>query len=231
MCRITILTGILSLATGSMSATMPLSFLEEVGQHRPGVSHLNAETPGTTQGARETSTTESRRSLYSSGISLGYLFPSDGKFAYVRESGPILMPSQETKAYSRILQIAMLNTWQFDDLLLRTDFSVGILPDRFIFGGEASLNYLFGHAYVSPFLGAGAGIYHGPVDDGEGSDMMRDINPALNLQGGLLFFRGHDVNLLLRGKYLMVLNSDRDDGFVIDVGFTYSLPELPGRGR
>jgi hypothetical protein len=180
---------------------------------------------------KEASATESGRSLYSSGISLGYLFPAGGKFSYTRETGTILMPSQEEKAYSRILQIAMLNTWQFDDLLLRTDLSVGILPDRFIFGGEAGLNYLFGSAAVSPFLGAGAGIYHGPVDDDSRGDMMRNISPALNLQGGLLFFRGYDVNLVLRGKYLTVFNSDGDHGFVVDAGFTYALPTVPGTGR
>jgi hypothetical protein len=212
-------------------AMVPFSSFGEAETSRLAAFGTNMKADGSMQDARRTSTTEPGRSLYSSGISLGYLLPANGKFAYVRETGSILMPSEEEKAYSRILQIAMLNTWQFDDLLLRTDLSVGILPDRFIFGGEASLNYLFGHAKVSPFLGGGAGIYHGPVDDDSQGDMMRNISPAVNFQGGLLFFRGYDVNLVLRGKYLTVFNSDGDHGFVVDVGFTYALPNLPGTER
>jgi hypothetical protein len=123
--------------------------------------------------------------------------------------------------------VGLLNAWQFDDLLLRTDLSLGLLPDRYIVGGEAGLNYLFSRSNFSPFLGGGFGLFYGPVDDASGG--KRNTGPSVNVQGGLLLFRTYDVNFMLRGKYLAIFNSDRDHGIIIDGGVTYAFQTPLGK--
>ena len=162
-----------------------------------------------------------RKSLYTTGIAVGYLVPVSGTYSYARATSGFLNPSYETESPAAILNLSSVNMWRFGHLLLETDGSLGLLEDRFILGADLTLNYVFGDGMVSPFAGGGVGIRHGPVDDGPGDKLS--TGPALHAQSGLLLFGGYDVNVVVRGKYVHGLIGDRDRGFVADAGVVYAF--------
>lgn len=163
---------------------------------------------------------EPRRSFYTTGVAVGYLLPQSGTYSYTRSTGG-LFGDTETESPARILRISMLNMWRFDNLMLATDGSIGVLPDRFILGADLGLDYVFGHGMATPFVGGAVGIRHGPIDDGPGDKL--NTGPALSAQGGMLIFGGYDVNVLIRGQYSMTFTEDRDRGFVVDAGVVYAF--------
>ena len=192
-----------------------------------GTAFAGVQTPeaDSGKGAKES---EPRHSLYMTGASVGYLFPISGSYSYQKASGGGVLPTNaSTESPSQILRVSMQNILQFNSLLLSTDGFIGLLPDQFILGADMSLNYLFGKGMVSPFAGGWLGIHYGPVDDGSEDKLY--TSPAVNAQGGLLFFRGYDVNIILRGQYVKVLGGDRDNGVVADAGVVYSFQATRGR--
>ncbi len=167
---------------------------------------------------------ERRRSLYSSGVSLGYLFPVGNSFGYVNrdEFGP-----DRHHEYSQMIRLGWLNTWEF-----RNDLNLGaevIWSIPYAIGADLNLRYLFNRGDVSPFVGGGLGLHYVKSDEGPGTPAnKRNSGPALNAQGGLMLFRTYDVNVMLRGQYQVVFNSDVDHGPAFDVGV--SLRPKEGRG-
>jgi hypothetical protein len=173
---------------------------------------------------------EPRKSLYTTGIAVGYLIPVSGTYSYTRATSDLLGSSYATESPAAILNLSSVNIWRFDHLLLETDGSLGLLEDRFILGADLTLNYAFGTGMMIPFAGGGVGVRHGPVDDGPGNKL--NTGPALSAQAGLLLFGGYDVNVLIRGKYVHTLTGDMDRGFVADAGVVYAFQARdrdPGR--
>jgi len=46
------------------------------------------------------------------------------------------------------------------------------------------------------------------------------------VQGGLFLFRTYDVHVLLRAQYQVTFNSNMDQGFIVDAGFTFGKMHL-----
>ncbi len=160
---------------------------------------------------------ERRRSLYSSGVSLGYLFPVGNSFGYVDRDG---FGTERSHQYDQMIRLAWLNTWEFrNDLNLGAEVTWSI---PYAIGADLNLRYLFNRGDVSPFVGGGLGLHYVKSDEGAGTRAnRRNSGPALNAQGGLMLFRTYDVNVMLRGQYQVVFNSDIDHGPAIDVGVSF----------
>ncbi len=168
-----------------------------------------------------------RRSLYSGGFALGYLFPVNNSYAIVNNGqscgydslGYYTCTSTQTpKVYSQLIRLSWMNSWEFrDNLLLNADF-VWAIPH--VVGGDFNLNYVFNRTDYSPFLGGGIGLHY-VIDPSTVNTDKRNSGPALNVQGGMMLFRTYDVHVMLRGQYQVVFNSDVDHGFAADVGVTF----------
>jgi hypothetical protein len=163
---------------------------------------------------------ERRRSLYNGGIALGYLFPMGSSFSTGEEG--------DLHQYSQMIRFTWLNTWEFrNDLALGADVAWST-PNAF--GADLNLRYLFGRGDYTPFLGGGIGLHY-VGDDKNGDENKRNSGPALNAQGGMMLFRTYDVNVMLRGQYQVIFNSDLDHGPAIDVGVSFrNKDKSPGGG-
>ena len=89
-------------------------------------------------------------------------------------------------------------------------------------GNILGVKYL-GKDDFSPFVGGGVGLHW--VSYCSGSSACMDDIPHdhrrsginLNAQAGYVLFRTYNVNVIARGKYHLILNSDLDQGFTLDV--------------
>jgi hypothetical protein len=162
---------------------------------------------------------ERRRSLYRGGVAIGYLFPLGSSFEYVDNYDNSNNP--EIHGYRQMIRLTWLNTWEFrNNLQLGTDI-VWNVPTSI--GADASLRYLFGRGDFTPFVGGGLGLHYvkGDAHNDLAEGGKRNSGPTLNAQGGMLMFRTYDVNVMLRGQYQVILNSDVDHGVAMDVGVSF----------
>ena len=91
------------------------------------------------------------------------------------------------------------------------------------FGADMSMLKYLGKDDFSPFIGGGVGIHWVSYCSGF---CYGDVRPedhrrsglALNAQGGYVLFRTYNINVIARAKYHLILNTDLDQGFTIDVG-------------
>ena len=150
----------------------------------------------------ETKAPERRRSLSSSGLSLGYLYPAD---------------ERHFNNHGAVIRIAILNNWEMrNNLLLNTELVWGAFDASI--GGDMNVDYIFSSSDISPFLGGGLGLHY--VNSADLGDNDRHSGPALNAQGGLLLFRTYDLHVMLLGQYQVIFNDDVAQNFSISVGFT-----------
>lgn len=171
---------------------------------------------------------ERRRSLYNGGVALGYLFPVGNSFSYLEDDYDSGDPVR--REYDQMIRLTWLNTWEFrNDLNLGADVT---WSTPYAIGADLNLRYLFNRGDFSPFLGGGIGLHYVKSDeDGYGGDNKRNSGPALNVQGGVMLFRTYDVNVMLRGQYQVVFNSDMDHGPAVDVGVSFRPKEEKGGGK
>lgn len=176
-----------------------------------------------------------RRTSQSTGISLGYAFPVGKSFSYLQTTGGqeyndslgefVNVPdsTHRYKPYSQIISLSLTHNWQFENnLLINSDVTWGV-PDAFI-GADLNLDYLFSRGDYAPFLGGGLGLYYVFLQDNpSGNKNYSGI--AVNLDGGILLFRTYNANVMLRGQYRVILNSDLDNSVGIDLGVTYRKSE------
>jgi hypothetical protein len=169
-----------------------------------------------------------RKSLFTSGFSLGYMYPTGGSFSYLKINAD-QNGYHESQPYSQMIRMAWLNAWEFrDNMMLGFDASWNA-PN--VVGGDISLKYLFSKTDYAPFLGGGLGIqYVGNLDDSAKAG-KRNSGPALNMQGGMVFFRTYDIHLVTRAQYQVIFNSDIDNGLGFDVGLVYRPKDKQGSGN
>jgi hypothetical protein len=161
-----------------------------------------------------------RRSLYRGGVAIGYFFPVGNSFEYVESYDGVGNPD-EIRGYRQMIRLTWLNTWEFrNNLQLGTDI-VWNVPTSI--GADASLRYLFGRGDYTPFVGGGLGLHYvkGDANNDIAEGGKRNSGPTLNAQAGMLLFRTYDVNVMLRGQYQVILNSDVDHGVAVDVGVSF----------
>lgn len=172
-----------------------------------------------------------RKSLYTSGFTLGYLYPTGNSYSYLKYNGTTLN-SSETQEYSQLIRFSWINSWEFRENLM-LGFELNMAPPL-DFGGDINMQYLFNKTDITPFIGGGLGIHYVTAKDEVGvgtyrdktyDDSKRNSGPTANIQGGMVFFRTYDIHLITRAQYQVVFNSDIDNGIAIDVGVVYRPKE------
>lgn len=174
-----------------------------------------------------------RQSLGRVGFSIGYMLPTfnsyakrnyesndDGDWTNGFEDGSYL---ESTIYDSQKITIGMNYFYEFKEnraLLAEFIWNTG---SPVSFGADMSmLNYL-GKNDFSPFIGGGVGIHWVSYCSGYCNSDVRPVDHrrsglTLNAQGGYVLFRTYNVNVIARAKYHLILNTDLDQGFTIDVG-------------
>jgi hypothetical protein len=196
-------------------------------------ARLSLEKVATTEnitGKEENSEPTRRRSLFITGLSLGYLYPFGSSYTYNQSRYDIGSgyTHRDNQPYSQLVRLAWLNEWEFrDDMALGFDM-VWSMPNDI--GGDMSLQYLFRKTDFTPFVGGGLGLHYvAPLDDSV-DDSRRDSGPTLNAQAGIMLFRTYDIHVIAKTQYQVILNSRGDNGLVFDVGVVYQKRERQESG-
>jgi hypothetical protein len=174
-----------------------------------------------------------RQSLGRVGFSIGYMFPTfnsyakrnyesndDGDSNNGYEDGSYL---ESTTYDSQKITIGMNYFYEFkENRALLAEF-IWYTGSPASFGADMSMLKYLGKDDFSPFIGGGVGIHwvsycSGYCYDDVRPEDYRRSGLALNAQGGYVLFRTYNINVIARAKYHLILNTDLDQGFTIDVG-------------
>ncbi len=160
-----------------------------------------------------------RTSLGRFGASLGYLFPfGDLTYGITNWDG-----TSTDREYSQLFKfnINYYNEFKNNTALL---FEFGSAPPVVSF---IDLNFLkfTNKVDTSPFYGSGIGFYMVTKNNDYFTDDRYDSGMSLNLQGGVLLYRTYDLNVLLRVKYIYILNDDKNNGITFDIGMQWKRKE------
>lgn len=174
-----------------------------------------------------------RRSLLITGFALGYLYPFGSSYSYLEPGAynPVTFgygPSTVNRP-TQLIRLSWLNSWEFRDNLALNFDAVWSIPNDI--GGDLSLDYLFKKTDFTPFLGGGLGLHYvGDRGDSSYSSSHRSSGPALLGQAGVMLFRTYDIHVIAKAQYQVILNSDMDNGLVLDVGLVYQKKERSSGG-
>ena len=79
---------------------------------------------------------------------------------------------------------------------------------------------------TSPFYGGGIGLFN--VNKNRTFENRNDDSGiGFNIQAGVLLYRTYDFNVLLRAKFVQILNDDFDRGIMIDLGVQWKRSDQP----
>lgn len=160
-----------------------------------------------------------RTSLARFGASLGYLFPIDD-LTYTTSNWDGTLTYRE---YSQLFKFNFnyYNEFKNNTALL---FELGAAPPAVSF---LDLNFLkfTNKVDTSPFYGGGIGFYVVKNNDYLIDADSFDGGMSLNLQGGVLLYRTYDLNVLLRVKYTQILNDEKNNGIMFDIGVQWKRQE------
>jgi len=154
-----------------------------------------------------------RQSLNRVGLSLGYAYPIGN--SHDRRTCDFFNDDEcEIQDYPRIFKLSLLYNYE----LINRDASVNVMGHWFVphgIGFDFSLIKFLNHNDFSPFFGAGIGLYN--IGSGKNDD-KKNSGFGINLQTGCVMLRSYDINLIVRGTYYHVFNSDFDHGVNIELG-------------
>jgi hypothetical protein len=163
-----------------------------------------------------------RRHFYSTGASLGYMFPINGSYRRwkLRDDCDDYFDCPETEIrdqrYSQIVKLGWNNWFEFKNNLAMEVDVLWFAP--IALGADVNLDYFFANNDFTPFAGGGLGLHYVLPDQGIRKDSdKRNSGPTLNAQAGMIFFRTYSLNLVVRGQYHMIFNDDFDHGPSVDV--------------
>jgi hypothetical protein len=162
-----------------------------------------------------------RRSFYSIGGSIGYLYPVSGSYkrwkqedyyGYCPDADSLGRCPSKEESYSQMVVLSFDNWFEFrPELAMELNLQYAIPMG---FGVDVAFDYLMGRGDFTPFAGGGVGLHGVLPDQGRHEDNDKtNTGPTLNLQGGMIFFRTYSVNLVAKAAYHLILNTDRDNGF------------------
>ncbi len=155
-----------------------------------------------------------RETYFKKGFTLGYLYPMNDSY-FQMDCGYNQNQYECDDHYSQMIYINFMTMYEFhNNLALDVDLNFAIPSD---IGADANLLYFPNRTDFSPFFGGGLGMHWVGEVGKSGSDVRRS-GPATNLQLGMMFFRTYTLNLVIRGKYQMVFNSNYDNGPILEVG-------------
>ena len=173
-----------------------------------------------------------RQSLGRIGFSIGYMFPTFDSYTsrnldqgeYDYDTWETVYETSTTRDIQKIV-LGFNYFYEFKEnraLLAEFNWYTG---SPFSFGADMSMLKYLAKDDFSPYIGGGVGLHW--VSYCRGYDCQDEYNMpidhrrsgiSLNAQAGYVLFRTYNVNVIARGKYHLVLNSDLDQGFTIDVG-------------
>lgn len=172
-----------------------------------------------------------RQSLGRVGFSVGYMFPTFNSYtdrdydSYDWDSSTNSYSSSTTTT-NDIQKIVLGFNYFYEfkeNRALLAEF-IWYTGAPFSFGADMSMLKYLGKGDFSPYIGGGLGIHW--VNYCRGYNCQDELNMPinhrrsginLNAQAGYVLFRTYNVNVIARAKYHLVLNSDLDQGFALDV--------------
>ena len=172
-----------------------------------------------------------RQSLGRVGFNLGYMFPTFDSYTnrnYNRYWNSNTFGYQDSIKTTNDMQKIILGFnyfYEFKENRALLSELIWYTGYPFSFGADMSMLKYLDKNDFSPYLGAGLGIHW--VNYCNGLDCQDDLNMpsdhrrsgfAVNAQAGYVFFRTYNINVIARLKYHLVLNTDLDQGFALDVG-------------
>ena len=157
------------------------------------------------------------KSFYRTGLSIGYIYPTFESFT-TRDydyNGTFTTSNQIQK-----IKIAAMYMYDFKEnssLLMEVLGYLGTTPS---FGVNANYLKFLNNKNSSKFVGGSIGVQWVPYCTSCDNipETHRRSGISVSAQAGYMLFRTYDINVLARLQYHVVLNSDLDQGIVIDLG-------------
>ena len=169
--------------------------------------------------------TDRIKSFYKTGFSIGYMYPTFDSFATREFENDYYYDSDETLTISnqsQKIKIAAMYMYDFKEnssLLMEVLGYLGSTPS---FGVNASYLKFLNKENNSKFIGGSIGVQYVPYCVNCNTNLIpsehRRSGISVSAQAGYMFFRTYDINVLARLQYHVVLNTDIDQGIVLDIG-------------
>jgi len=168
--------------------------------------------------------TDRIKSFYKTGISIGYMYPTFNSFT-TRDYGYYSSDSDEIPTIynqSQKIKISAMYMYDFKEnssLLMEVLGYLGSTPS---FGVNANYLKFLNKENNSKFIGGSIGVQYVPYCVNCNTNLVpsehRRSGISVSAQAGYMFFRTYDINVLARLQYHVVLNTDIDQGIVVDIG-------------
>tara|TARA_Y100000768_G_scaffold126774_1_gene94063 strand:- start:3005 stop:3985 length:981 start_codon:yes stop_codon:yes gene_type:complete len=161
-----------------------------------------------------------RKSLGRTGISFGYFFPFEGIEHTYENHWPDQGTTTDINHKFFKINLNYYHEFKNNSALM---YEFGGASPGFMF---LDLNFMKFKNKVdtSPFYGGGVGLFN-IVKDITYDNRNDDGGIGLNLQAGVLLYRTYDFNVLIRAKFIQLLNDDFDRGIMFDVGVQWKRSE------
>ena len=164
-----------------------------------------------------------RKALNRFGFSLGYIYPIGSSFPKNNCGIGCASPN-----YSQMFRYHGFYSYEMQNR--RASLNAGFhwfMPS--VIGADFTwLKYLNDTDY-SPFFGGGIGIFG--VGGGDSYADKRNSGFGLNLQAGYVLLRTYDINLIIRGSFIQIFNTDMDNGIGLEIGTATSPSEFDPYAR
>ena len=165
------------------------------------------------------------KSFYKTGFSIGYIYPLGDSYTYripdYVGGGQYELDNLGNESQKIKMSVMYMYDFKENESLLIE--GLGYFGEPASFGLNASYLKYQNKENFSPYIGGGIGLQWVPFCTGYDCEELkpkdhRRSGISLNAQAGYMMFRTYDVNVMTRLQYHIVLNSDFDQGIVVDVG-------------
>ena len=165
------------------------------------------------------------KSFYKGGFSVGYIYPLGNSYTYRTSdyigSGNYELINEGNQTQKIKLSAMYMYDFKENESLLIE--ALGYFGQPASFGLNASYLKYQNKENFSPYIGGGLGLQWVPFCAGYNCEELkpkdhRRSGISLNAQVGYMMFRTYDINIMTRLQYHIILNSDFDQGIVVDVG-------------
>ncbi|MCA9735564.1 hypothetical protein KC799_25735 [candidate division KSB1 bacterium] len=158
-----------------------------------------------------------RLSNFSTGLTIGYIFPSGNNLAYYERDEPLFGPASEPRlhTYTQMIKLGWMNIWEFHNNLAVSAEVLSFIPASI--GCDVNFLHLKKKTDVTPFFGGGIGAHIVAADNLEDNSNKRNSGPTFNVQAGAMFFRTYNMHVLARAQYHLIINEDKDQGLSLDI--------------
>ena len=167
-----------------------------------------------------------RKSLGRTGVSFGYFFPFEGIEHTYENHWPDEGTTTDINQKFFKFNFNYYHEFKNNTALM---YEFGGASPGFLF---LDLNFMRFQNKIdnSPFYGGGIGLFN--VNKNRTFENRNDDSGiGFNIQAGVLLYRTYDFNVLLRAKFVQILNDDFDRGIMFDVGVQWKRSERSRNSR